>query len=80
MQPDAVQRENKPLECRVILFGARRSWVESGDHPGSRWRDYTALRPMWGQEIKQRSIALIYWFGEASQTPERHHSRHPTTF
>ena len=22
MQPDAVQRENKPLECRVILVGA----------------------------------------------------------
>ena len=22
MEPDAVQRENKPLECRLILFGA----------------------------------------------------------
>ena len=22
MEPDAVQRENKPLECRVILLGA----------------------------------------------------------
>jgi len=21
MQPDAVQRQNKPLECRVILLG-----------------------------------------------------------
>ena len=22
MEPDAVQRENKPLECRLILLGA----------------------------------------------------------
>jgi hypothetical protein len=26
MQPDAVQRKNKPLECRVILLGALSLW------------------------------------------------------
>jgi hypothetical protein len=43
MQPDAVQMENKPLECRVIVLGALSSFVWKGHkeslvvhvHPGS---------------------------------------------
>ena len=26
MEPDAVQRENKPLECRFMLLGALRTF------------------------------------------------------
>ena len=28
MQPDAVQTQNKPFECRVILLGALSSWLD----------------------------------------------------
>ena len=37
MQPDAVQNENKPLECRVILLGALRLYRDfSKSKPSDR--------------------------------------------
>ena len=57
MEPNAVQRQNKPLECRLILLGALRCILSQGTIDAFVAMQYTPFDRLWSKKINLLILA-----------------------
>ncbi len=56
MEPDAVQRENKPLECRLILLGALRARPTDSESVSQRAQVFNSKTV---KDVNPKSLARL---------------------